>query len=163
MYYSAIGMLALLILLIENQDIFLNRGDVLENPAWMVYRKFLFAVVAYYIMDLLEMEGIEADHAVNGKVAVEMFEDSGIDAYAAVLMDVRMPEMDGLQATAAIRELDRPDARRVPIIALTANAFDEDVQRSMQAGMNAHLTKPVESDQLIGTLGELVYEAQTRA
>lgn len=52
MYYSAIGMLALLILLIENQDIFLNRGDVLENPAWMVYRKFLFAVVAYYIMDI---------------------------------------------------------------------------------------------------------------
>ena len=86
-----------------------------------------------------------------------------VDAVSAVLMDVRMPEMDGLKATAAIRALDRPDAKRVPVIALTANAFDEDVQRSMQAGMNAHLTKPVESDQLIETLGELVYEAQMRA
>ncbi len=118
---------------------------------------------AEIITDLLEMEGIEADHAVNGKVAVEMFEDSEVGAYAAVLMDVRMPEMDGLQASAAIRALDRPDAKTVPVIALTANAFDEDVQRSMQAGMNAHLTKPVESDQLMATLGELVYEAQTRA
>jgi CheY-like chemotaxis protein len=62
-------------------------------------------------------------------------------------MDVRMPEMDGL-AAAAIRALDHPDAKKIPIIALTANAFDEDVQRSLQAGMNAHLSKPVEPEHL---------------
>ena len=75
-------------------------------------------------------------------------------------MDVRMPEMDGLEATAAIRALKRADAKRIPIVALTANAFDEDAQRSLQAGMNAHLSKPVEPDQLIRVLGELVYQAE---
>jgi FOG: CheY-like receiver len=68
--------------------------------------------------------------------------------------------MDGLEATAAIRALDREDAKKIPIIALTANAFDEDVQRSLQAGMNAHLSKPVEQEKLIQTLGELIYEAE---
>ena len=81
-------------------------------------------------------------------------------AYSAIIMDVRMPEMDGLEAAAAIRALDRPDARTIPIIALTANAFDEDVQSSLQAGMNAHLTKPVESDSLFQTLGELIYASE---
>jgi CheY-like chemotaxis protein len=75
-------------------------------------------------------------------------------------MDVRMPEMDGLEAAAAIRALDRADAKKIPIIALTANAFDEDVKRSLQAGMNAHLTKPVDAELLLQTLGELVYEAE---
>jgi CheY-like chemotaxis protein len=73
-------------------------------------------------------------------------------------MDVRMPEMDGLKATAAIRALDRSDAKNIPIIALTANAFDEDVQRSLQVGMNAHLSKPVETDHLCQTLEELIWE-----
>ena len=62
----------------------------------------------------------------------------------AVLIDVRMPEMDGLEATRVIRSMDREDAKSIPIIALTANAFDEDVQNSLQAGLNAHLSKPVE-------------------
>jgi len=115
---------------------------------------------AEIMMDLLKLEGIEADHAINGKAAVEMFGKSAVGTYAAILMDVRMPEMDGLEATEIIRALDRDDAKRIPIIALTANAFDEDVQLSLQAGMNAHLTKPVESDYLLRTLGELVYEAE---
>ena len=72
-------------------------------------------------------------------------------------MDVRMPVMDGLAAARAIRELDRDDAREVPIIALTANAFDEDVQRSLQAGMSAHLSKPVEPERLFETLEQLVH------
>ena len=76
--------------------------------------------------------------------------------YDAILMDMRMPEMDGLEATRAIRALDRPDAGTIPIIALTANAFDEDVQRSMQAGLNAHLSKPVEPDVLFKTLENLL-------
>jgi CheY-like chemotaxis protein len=81
-----------------------------------------------------------------------MFEKSPVGYYDAILMDMRMPEMDGLEATAAIRKLDRPDAKKIPIIALTANAFDEDVQRSLQAGLNAHLSKPVKPDILFETL-----------
>ena len=115
---------------------------------------------AEIMMDILEMEGMETDHAENGRIAVEMFRSSEPGKYAAILMDIRMPEMDGLEATQAIRALDRPDARTIPIIALTANAFDEDVQRSLQVGMNAHLTKPVESDHLFRTLGELIWEAE---
>ena len=90
----------------------------------------------------------EIDHAENGKLAVDTFAGSPAGYYDAILMDVRMPEMDGLEATAAIRALDRPDAKAIPIIALTANAFDEDVQRSLQVGMNAHLSKPVEPEHL---------------
>ena len=77
-------------------------------------------------------------------------------------MDVRMPFMDGLEAAAAIRALDRPDAKEIPIIALTANAFDEDVQRSLQVGMDAHLSKPVEPDRLYQTLEELICEYDTK-
>ncbi|MCR4685253.1 MAG: response regulator [Lachnospiraceae bacterium] len=67
-------------------------------------------------------------------------------------MDMRMPEMDGLEATRKIRAMEREDAAKIPIIALTANAFDEDVQRSMQAGLNAHLSKPVQPETLYETL-----------
>ena len=115
---------------------------------------------AEILIDILEMEDMTADHAENGKIALEMFRKSAAGTYDAILMDIRMPEMDGLEATAAIRALDRPDVKKIPIIALTANAFDEDVQRSLQAGMNAHLSKPVEPDHLYQTLGELIYEAE---
>ena len=118
---------------------------------------------AEIMMDILSMEDVETDHAENGRIAVELFSKSAVGTYDAVLMDIRMPEMDGLEAAAAIRALDRPDAKKVPIIALTANAFDEDVQRSMQAGMNAHLSKPVEPDILYQTLGELICEAEMTA
>ena len=115
---------------------------------------------AEILIDILEMEDMTADHAENGKIALEMFRKSAAGTYDAILMDIRMPEMDGLEAAAAIRALDRPDAKKIPIIALTANAFDEDVQRSLQVGMNAHLSKPVEPDHLYQTLGELIYEAE---
>ena len=113
---------------------------------------------AEILMDLLEMEGVEADHAENGQLAVEMFDQNPTNWYDAVLMDVRMPVMDGLEATRAIRALQRADAATVPIIAMTANAFDDDVQRSLQAGMTAHLSKPVEPQRLFETLGRLIYE-----
>ena len=115
---------------------------------------------AEIMIDILDMKDAKAEHAENGRIAVEMFQNSEPGYYSAVLMDVRMPEMDGLEAAAAIRKIDRPDAKTIPIIALTANAFDEDVQRSLQAGMNAHLTKPVEPDHLYQTLEELIYEAE---
>ena len=114
---------------------------------------------AEILIDLLEMEGITADLAENGRVAVEMFSQKPEGYYDAVLMDVRMPEMDGLEATRAIRALDRPDAAKIPIIAMSANAFDEDVQRSLQAGMTAHLSKPVEPERLYETLDKLARAA----
>nr|WP_242848114.1 response regulator [Ruminococcus sp. HUN007] len=108
--------------------------------------------------EILSVKGAETDYAETGAAALKKFSSSELWHYDAVLMDVRMPEMDGLEATSRIRALDRPDARAVPIIAMTANAFDEDVQRSMQAGMNAHLSKPVEPDKLYQTLEELIWE-----
>ena len=105
---------------------------------------------------LITMREATIDRAENGKRAVEMFEKSAEGYYDAILMDVRMPEMDGLEATAKIRALERPDAKTVPIIAMTANAFDEDVQRSLQVGMNAHLSKPVEPELLYNTLEEYI-------
>ena len=107
---------------------------------------------------IVSTRGAEIDHAENGRIALDMFKDSPAGHYDAILMDVRMPEMDGLEATAAIRALDRPDAKRIPIIAMTANAFDEDVQLSLQAGMNAHLSKPVEPEHLYQALEELIWE-----
>ena len=115
---------------------------------------------AEIMKQLMTMKEAETDHAENGRIALEMFEASQPGAYDAILMDVRMPEMDGLEAARAIRALDRPDAKTVPIIAMTANAFDEDVQRSLQVGMNAHLSKPVEPDHLYQTLEELIWEAE---
>ena len=114
------------------------------------------AINAEIIIMVLSMRGIEGELATNGKLAVEMFENHEPGYYDAILMDMRMPEMDGLEATRTIRAMEREDARTVPIIALTANAFDEDVQRSMQAGLNAHLSKPVEPDALFETLETLI-------
>ncbi|MBR2528722.1 MAG: response regulator [Blautia sp.] len=111
----------------------------------------------YEIMaDLLEMEEITTEWAESGKRAVEMFDQSEEGHFCAILMDMRMPVMDGLAATQEIRRLNRPDARTIPIIALTANAFEEDVRQCLQAGMNAHLSKPVDIGQLISLLGRLL-------
>ncbi len=113
-------------------------------------------VNAEIMMMVLMMRNMETDHAENGQIAVDKFKDHPAGYYAAVLMDMRMPVMDGLEATRKIRALDREDAKRIPIIALTANAFDEDVQRSMQAGLNAHLSKPVQPDVLFETLESFI-------
>ena len=115
---------------------------------------------AEIMKQIILMRKAEIDHAENGRIALQMFESAKVGHYDAILMDVRMPEMDGLETTAAIRALDRPDAKAIPIIALTANAFDEDVQRSLQVGMNAHLSKPVEPERLYETLEELIWEAE---
>jgi CheY-like chemotaxis protein len=119
-------------------------------------------VNAEIMKQIILLKEAEIDHAENGKIVVEMFDNSPVGYYDAVLMDVRMPEMDGLEAAALIRRLDRQDAGTIPIIALTANAFDEDVQRSMQAGLNAHLSKPVEPDTLFSTLEELIGRRESR-
>ncbi len=101
---------------------------------------------------ILEMQGAEIVCAANGKEGVEIFMASGLSEFDAILMDIRMPVMDGLQAAAEIRSLKREDAKKVPIIALSANAFVEDVQKSKMAGMDDHLTKPIEPKILVRTL-----------
>ena len=113
-------------------------------------------VNAEIMMMVLSMRSMNVDLAENGQAALELFEKSDVGHYDAVLMDMRMPVMDGLEATRRIRALDREDAAQVPIVALTANAFDEDVRRSMQAGLNAHLSKPVEPEILYQTLERLI-------
>ena len=115
-------------------------------------------VNAEIMMMVLSMREMQVDHAENGRVAVELFEKHEEGYYDAILMDMRMPEMDGLEATRRIRSMNRSDSKSIPIIALTANAFDEDVERSMQAGLNAHLSKPVEPDILFETLEGLLQD-----
>ena len=111
---------------------------------------------AEILADLLELEEMTSECAENGEIAVHLFRDHPEGTYDAILMDVRMPVMDGLAAAKAIRALPREDAARIPIIALTANAFEEDVNRSMEAGMNAHLTKPIEPKLLYDTMARLM-------
>lgn len=108
------------------------------------------------LADLLELEDVTSERAENGRVAVDAFSQAPPGHFDAILMDLRMPVMDGLEATRAIRALPREDAKAVPIVALTANAFEEDVRQSLDAGMNAHLAKPVDTDQLYDTLRALV-------
>ena len=131
-----------------------------KEKADLTGRKILLAedmiVNAEIMMEVLKMREMIPEHAENGKIAVEMFEKSSPHYYSAILMDMRMPEMDGLEATKKIRALNREDAKKIPIVALTANAFDEDVQRSLQAGLNAHLSKPVNPDVLFETLETMI-------
>ncbi len=117
---------------------------------------------AEIVADLLELEEVESEHAENGLVALEMFEQSPEGHYDAILMDLRMPVMDGLEATRRIRALDRPDAQAVPIIALTANAFDTDVQQSLDAGMNMHMAKPTDAENLYSALRRLMRPAKAQ-
>jgi CheY-like chemotaxis protein len=112
---------------------------------------------AQILIRLLGQKGIKADRAENGQVALDMFTASEVGTYDAIFMDMRMPVMNGLESATAIRALDRADAKTVPIIALTANAFDEDVERSLQSGLNAHLSKPLEPDMIFKTLKRLVH------
>lgn len=99
--------------------------------------------------ELLSDVGLELEWAENGQISVDMFMQSDEGYYDAVLMDVRMPVMTGYEATKAIRALDRSDAQTVPIIAMTADAFSEDVQRCLDCGMNAHTAKPINLDEVL--------------
>ena len=106
----------------------------------------------------LEEFGMNVERAVDGKNAVEIFRNHPKGTFDVILMDIMMPEMNGYEATKAIRAMnDRPDGKNIPIIAVTANAFAEDVQASLDAGMNAHLSKPIVIDEVIKTILRYVY------
>ncbi|MEG1873991.1 MAG: ATP-binding protein [Angelakisella sp.] len=103
---------------------------------------------------LLRAKHLEVEVAENGLQAIETFAQKGVGYYDAILMDIRMPIMDGLTATAAIRQMNKADAGTIPIIAMTANAFEEDIEKTKAVGMNAHLAKPIEP--------QLLYQAMQR-
>ena len=105
---------------------------------------------------VLEKEGAVVTKAWNGKEAVELFSESATGEYDAILMDMMMPVMDGYQAARTIRAMDREDAKTIPIIAMTANAFTEDRIKSREAGMNAHISKPLDLELLVETLHTMV-------
>lgn len=102
--------------------------------------------------NLLGMYGIITKRAEDGRVCTEMFTSEPAGTYNAILMDMQMPVMDGLEAARAIRASDHPEAKTIPIIAMTANAFTEDVVKCMEAGMNDHLSKPIETDKVLEAL-----------
>ena len=108
------------------------------------------------ICTILENYGIKTEQAVNGKEAVRRMEESVPGYYDMIFMDIMMPEMDGLEATRTIRNLNREDCKKIPIYAMSANAFDEDVKRSLASGMNGHLSKPVNLQVLEKTLQKVL-------
>lgn len=105
---------------------------------------------------LLEMNGAEIDTAENGLEAVECFEKQRPGTYQAILMDIRMPVMDGIEATKLIRAMDREDAKKIPILAMTANAFEEDKKKAFDASMTGYLIKPLDLNVLLHELGKFI-------
>ena len=139
-------------------------GGEADAPVTLAGRRVLIvedmAENAEIVTDLLELEDVQCDWAENGQKAVDMVSRSEPGHYDAILMDLRMPVMDGLEATRRIRALDREDAGTVPIIALTANGTEIDIQNSREAGMNYHLVKPVDADKMYATLKRWIERTQ---
>lgn len=111
---------------------------------------------------LLEDEGAIITSVNDGREAVELFNNNPVGTFDAILMDIMMPVMDGLTATKAIRALNRSDAGTIPIIAMTANAFEEDVQKCLDAGMNAHLAKPLDIEKVKKTICEQIQKVSSK-
>lgn len=107
-------------------------------------------------VEILRMFGFEVEQAWNGKEALDLFRESKENEYALIVMDMKMPVMDGCEAARQIRHLNRPDAKTIPIIAATANAFTEDIALTQKAGMNAHISKPIDFDVLKKTIAKLL-------
>ena len=107
-------------------------------------------------VEILRMFGFEVEQAWNGKEALDLFRESKENEYALIVMDMKMPVMDGCEAARQIRHLNRTDAKTIPIIAATANAFTEDIALTQKAGMNAHISKPIDFDVLKKTIAKLL-------
>ena len=136
-----------------------SQGDSRKNEYPIEGMRFLAAedneINADILTELMHMEKAEVVRASDGKMAVDMFNESTPGEYDMILMDIQMPVMDGYQATAMIRKLDREDASTIPIIAMTANAYADDVQKSLDVGMNAHVAKPINIGVLKSTIVEI--------
>ena len=107
------------------------------------------------LVECLVGTSAQIDEAENGLIALNMFEQSPHGYYDLILMDIQMPQMNGYEATEKIRALNRPDAKLIPIVAITANAFQDDIDRAVKSGMNRHLAKPVDITQLMNTITEI--------
>lgn len=114
----------------------------------------LNAEIAQFV---LEEVGISVTCVENGQLALELFQNQETGSFDLILMDIMMPVMNGLDATRAIRALNRPDAKTIPIVAMTANAYEDDIRRAREAGMNGHMAKPIDTGLLYRTLSELYY------
>ena len=106
------------------------------------------------VREVFTEKGLTVTGAENGRVAVDLFRDNPPGTFDAILMDMHMPVLDGVSATREIRAMDRADAGTIPILALTANQFEEDIRRTKNAGMNDHLTKPFDMEKVFGALAE---------
>lgn len=111
---------------------------------------------AEILTELLDIEGAACEIAENGQLVLERFERAAVGEFDAILMDVQMPVMNGYEASERIRRLERPDAKKIPIIAMTANAFAEDVKDALNAGMNAHVAKPIDMALLKKTIHQFI-------
>lgn len=112
---------------------------------------------------LLEREHVQVETAENGQIGLEMFLQSSVGYYDAILMDIRMPVMDGIEAARKIRALNKEDAKTIPILAMTANAFQDDMDATAAAGMNEHLSKPIEPQKLYQALTHHVKVSSTHS
>ena len=135
----------------ESQDAVAQDADIEGVRILLVEDNELNSEIA---TELLRMSGAEVDIAWNGREALDLFAGSEPGRWDIILMDVMMPEMNGIEATRAIRALDRQDALTIPIVAMTANAFDDDIKATREAGMNAHLSKPINITEVIGTIAK---------
>ena len=107
-------------------------------------------------MEILGDAGFVTEVADNGQIAVEMIEKSEPGYYQLILMDIQMPVMNGYEATKAIRKLENKELASIPILAMSANAFEEDKQEALKSGMNGHIAKPIDIDSMFATLGSVL-------
>ncbi|MEG2377819.1 MAG: response regulator, partial [Clostridia bacterium] len=134
-----------------------HKMDLIDVPSYDFSGKRVLLVEDHLLnievaKKLLNDKHLEVEVAENGLQAIEIFAQKGDGYYDAILMDIRMPVMDGLTAAKSIRQMRKSDAKTIPIIAMTANAFEEDIEKTKTAGMNAHLTKPIEPTLLYKTM-----------
>ena len=106
--------------------------------------------------EILRAEGCIIEEAENGMVAVEKLVNSKAGYYDLILMDIQMPIMNGYEAVSKIRTIENKELANIPIIAMTANAFEEDKKKALEVGMNAHVSKPIDIDKLLGSMMELL-------
>jgi len=147
--------------IVENPEAFLKqRTDVESQGVSVEGKRILLAedneLNAEIATTLLEDAGVLVEHACDGLECIKMLTEQTCDYYDLILMDVQMPNLDGYAATRSIRELDDPIRSNIPIIAMTANAFEEDKKRALSSGMNGHLTKPIDVQKLMEAILQLV-------
>ena len=146
---------------LEKRNVKTSKGDVGNFSGDLDSRRLLLVedndLNRDIARELLELKGAIVDVAQNGRQAVDLFSASPEGWYDLILMDIQMPVMNGYEACAAIRAMGRKDAKKIPVLALTANAFVDDVIKAKKAGMNGHLAKPVDADKMIALVKKWLF------